>query len=165
MCAVLIYIDDIIIYSRNEEEHAHHLELVMDRQQNAGSRVKPDKCKMAHTEVKLLGYIVGTNGITSDLEKTNKSHRNHDSTHISHRGKKVYGNETIPDYAKIGAPLIVLTRKGVTWDWSMPEKMAFDVLKKAPQSNNILAYPQTNKPYKLYTDTCDFTKSAAFWSK
>ena len=65
-----VYIDDIIIYSRNAAEHAHHLKLVMDRLRAAGLKVKPGKCKIAQTEVKLLGYIVSTDCISSDPEKT-----------------------------------------------------------------------------------------------
>ena len=65
-----VYIDDIIIYSRNAAEHAHHLKLVMDRLRAAGLKVKPGNCKIAQTEVKLLGYIVSTDGISSDPEKT-----------------------------------------------------------------------------------------------
>ena len=60
-----------------------------------------------------------------------------------------YYCQTIPDYAKIAAPLIASTRKGVTWDRSTAEQTVFKVLKEALQSNSISTYPQTDKHYKL----------------
>ena len=155
-----VYIDDISIYSRDTEEHAHHLKLVMDRLRQAGLKVKPVKCRIAHTKVKLLGYIVGTDGITSDPEKTRAIATMTAPTSVTKvrkfLGMTGYYRQTIPDYAKIAAPLIALTRKGVTWDWSIAEQTAFNVFKEALQSNSILTYLQTNKPYKLYTDACDY---------
>ena len=155
-----VYIDDIIIYSRNAAEHAHHLKLVMDRLRAAGLKVKPGKCKIAQTEVKLLGYIVSTDGISSDPEKTRAIATMSAPTSVSEvrrfLGMTGYYRQTIPDYAKIAAPLITLTRKSINWDWGLVQQTAFKTLKNVLQSNHVLAYPQTNKPYGLYTDACDY---------
>ena len=113
-----VYIDAIIINSRNAEEHAHHLKLVMDRLRQAGLKVKLDKCRIAHTKVKLLGYIVGTDGITSNPEKNITTMTAPTSVTAVRRflGMTWYYRHTIPDYAKIAVPLIALKRKGVTWE-------------------------------------------------
>ena len=66
---VMVYLDDIVIYSRSEEEHVQHLELVFARLREAGSRLKPTKCFFGLEEIKLLGYIVNRDGIHTDPEK------------------------------------------------------------------------------------------------
>ena len=154
-----MYIDDIIIYSRNAAEHAHHLKLVMDRLRAAGLKVKPGKCKIAQTEVKLLGYIVSTDCISSDPEKTRAIATMSAPTSVSEVRRFLvmtgYYRQTIPDYAKIAAPLITLIRKSNNWDWGLVQQAAFETLKNVLQSNHVLAYPQTNKPYRLYMYACD----------
>ena len=71
-------------------------------------------------------------------------------------GMTGYYRQTIPDYAKIAAPLITLTHKSINWDRGLVQQTAFEILKNVLQSNHVLAYPQTNKPYRLYTDACDY---------
>ena len=66
---VMVYLDDIVIYSRCEEEHVQHLELVFARLREAGLRLKPTKCFFVLEEIKLLGYIVNRDGIHTDPEK------------------------------------------------------------------------------------------------
>ena len=65
-----MYIDDIVIYSRNLGEHVQHLRLVLERLRHFGLKVKPSKCAFAKKEVQLLGYIVSAAGIRSNPEKT-----------------------------------------------------------------------------------------------
>ena len=66
---VMVYLDDIVIYSRGNEEHVQHLELVFARLREAGLRLKPTKCFFGQGEIKLLGYIVNRDGIHTDPEK------------------------------------------------------------------------------------------------
>ena len=66
---VMVYLDDIIIYSRSEEEHVKHLELVIARLREAGLRLKPTKCFFGLGEIKLLGYIVNREGINTNPKK------------------------------------------------------------------------------------------------
>ena len=67
---VMVYIDDIVIFSKNLEEHAIHLELVLARLADYGLQIKPEKCKFARSEIKLLGYILNKEGIKANPEKT-----------------------------------------------------------------------------------------------
>ena len=65
-----VYIDDVIVYSKNPQEHAKHLELVLQRLKEAGLKSKPYKCQIGCSEVPLLGYITSASGIRGKHEKT-----------------------------------------------------------------------------------------------
>ena len=66
---VMVYIDDIVIYSKNMDDHLAHIQLVFDCLRKAGLRLKPTKCFFGLPSVKLLGYIVNKDGIAADPEK------------------------------------------------------------------------------------------------
>ncbi len=66
---VFVYLDDIVVFSKNPKDHAHHLQLVFDRLKAAGLKMKPSKCSFGLPEIKLLGYIINRQGITTDPEK------------------------------------------------------------------------------------------------
>ena len=66
---VMVYIDDIVIYSKNLDDHLAHIQLVFDCLRKAGLRLKPTKCSFGLPSVKLLGYIVNNEGIAADPEK------------------------------------------------------------------------------------------------
>ena len=71
-----------------------------------------------------------------------------------------YFRQTIQNYAHIAAPMVSLTKKKNPWSWGDPEIQSFEKLKAALLSNKIMAYPQTDKPYKLFTDACDYAMGA-----
>ena len=66
------YLDDVIVFSRNMEEHRQHLQLIFDRLRSAGLMLHPDKCDFAKTETKFLGFIISSNSIRTDPMKTAK---------------------------------------------------------------------------------------------
>ena len=67
---VVVYIDDILVFSKTHEEHAKHLRQVLQILQNQDFRVKLSKCEFAKSEVKFLGHVVGADGIKVDTSKT-----------------------------------------------------------------------------------------------
>ena len=67
--SVCVYLDDIIIYSENMDDHERHLQCVFDRLRDAGLRLKPTKCFFGLKQVKLLGYILNGDGIHTDPDK------------------------------------------------------------------------------------------------
>ena len=71
-----------------------------------------------------------------------------------------YFTQTIQNYAHIAAPMVSLTKKKNPWSWGDPEIQSFVKLKAALLGNKIMAYPQTDKPYKLFTDACDYATGA-----
>ncbi len=69
---VLVYLDDIIIYSKTFKEHKEHVRLVFEALQAASLIIKPKKCKFAQKELWFLGYIISAEGIRTDLDKIAK---------------------------------------------------------------------------------------------
>src|SRR6266540_4929287 len=69
---VLVYLDDIIIYSKIFEEHKEHVRLVFEALRAASLMIKPKKCKFAQKELRFLGHIISAKGIRTDLEKIAK---------------------------------------------------------------------------------------------
>ena len=67
---VMVYIDDIVIFSKTIEEHIKHLETVFARLADFGLQIKPEKCKFANREINLLGYVLNEKGIKANPEKT-----------------------------------------------------------------------------------------------
>ena len=157
---VLVYIDDIVIYSQSPEEHADHLKQVLQKLKEAGLKVKPSKCAIAQAEVELLGYVVNDQGIRPQLKKIEaiqKLARPKSVKEVrSFLGMTGYYRQCIPDYAKIAEPLVRLTRKYERFVWEDEREEAFEKLKAILCSDLVMAYPRLDKPYKLYTDACDY---------
>lgn len=68
--SVLVYVDDILIFSRLFDEHLQHLAQVFDRLKNANLKLQPTKCHFAEKEVKFLGHVISIKGVSVDPEKT-----------------------------------------------------------------------------------------------
>jgi len=145
----LIYIDDIIIFSKTVEEHLVHLEEVFNRLREANVKLNPVKCHFARKEVLYLGHVVTPNGIKPNpakisvvkefpIPKNLKELRNF-------LGLANYYRKFVKDFAKIANPLHELTRKGVKFHWTDDCAEAFDKLKRALVSAPVLAYPDYSK--------------------
>ena len=108
----------------------------------------------------MLGYIISANGIRGNPEKTKAISSMKPPTNVSEvrtfLGMTGYYRQLVPDYAKVAAPLTALTKKRAIWHWTDKHELSFKTLKELMLSDQILAYPHTDKPYKLYTDACDY---------
>ena len=155
-----VYLDDIVVFSRTEEEHMEHLRLIFAALEQHNLKLKTSKCHLFREEVKLLGFIINREGITSDPVKTeaiSKMAPPHNVKGVrSFLGMANYYRSLIKNFASIAQPLTRLTKKYVKFEWSKEADDAFNTLKEALCSSEVMAYPDVNKPYKLYTDACDY---------
>ena len=162
-CA-LVYIDDIVVYSKDAEEHERHLHEVFTLLQNAGLRLKSSKCEFARPSVELLGYIISADGITPTPEKTSAIRELPPPRNIktlrSFLGLANYYRQCMKDYGRLAEPLIELTRKGTVFQWTQERQTSFDALKALLVSPAVMAYPDVQKPYRLYTDACAYAVGA-----
>jgi len=152
----LVYIDDIVVYSKSYEEHIKHLDLVLGAIEDAGITLSPSKCHLFYGSILLLGHKVSRLGLLTHLEKVNAILALNRPKKLSQLqtflGMVVYFSAFIPYYASICAPLFQLLRKGKHWHWGVEEEYAFESAKIALQSSPVLGHPIEGLPYHLYTD-------------
>lgn len=163
---VIAYLDDILIYSENEEEHVKHVTTVLECLDNYNLRLKPSKCSFHKEELEFLGHTVGINGvrISEDKIRTIKewaTPRNVKDVQ-SFLGFTNFNRTFIKDYSKIAIPLTRLTRKEVTWRWGESQQKAFEQLKQACIEEPVLKMFEPNKPSRLETDASDLAMGATW---
>ena len=126
----LVYLDDIIIFSRTVDEHFQRLTDILRRLKEAGLKIKPNKCQLMHRSVQYLGYVVSENGMEVDPAKTscvNNWPVPTDQERLRQfLGFASYYRKFIKNFAQIAGPLHVLTEKTKTWQWSTQCEAAFN---------------------------------------
>ena len=119
---VVVFIDDILVYSKSEEEHAKHLHLVLSRLRAHNLKAKFTKCTFWQNEVKFLGHIISQHGISVDPNKVmavQSWNRPKSVTEVrSFLGMAGYYRRFIKDFARIAIPLTKLTKKEQPYVWT-----------------------------------------------
>ena len=174
---VLIYLDDILIFSKTEEEHIQHLEQVLRLLKPNELYAKLSKCSFMQRETKFLGYVISQNGVHVDPEKiavVQKWKQPCDIKELrSFLGLTNFFKRFIQGYSKLVALLIELTKPTKPFIMSPQCDAAFKDIKTALSSAPVLAMPDVSKPYELVCDASGFACGAvllqqdcpiAFWS-
>ena len=155
VCA-LVYLDDIIVFSKNFEDHLAHLNTVLKLLGKHGLKVSPAKCHLAKAELKFLGHQVSGKGIEVDTDKVKAIREMPPPTDKrgirGFIGMASYYRKFIPEFSEVAAPLTALTKKDARFKWLDEHQKAFDTLKIQLSSAPVLAYPQYDRIYKLQTD-------------
>ena len=151
----LIYIDDIIVFGRNFEQHLERVEQVLQRLKEAGLKVKPDKCNMLQTEVVFLGHVVSAQGVRPNPTNVSKI-VGWPKPESAKQVKQFvamgsYYRRYIRDFATIVRPMVDLTKKGKKFIWNEACNLSFEGLKKALTSSDVMAYP-SNEAGQFYLD-------------
>jgi hypothetical protein len=125
-----IFIDDIIIFSKNQEEHMNHIKLILDRCWDAGLRLKWKKCHWGTTTgVEFLGHVVSGQGLlpnNANVEKVLKFPPCTDDSSVrSFLGLVNFYARFLPNYAAISDPLHKLLKKNCTFVWGKDQQVAF----------------------------------------
>ncbi|WVZ58140.1 hypothetical protein U9M48_008443 [Paspalum notatum var. saurae] len=153
---VVVFIDDILIYSKNEEEHEEHLRIVLTRLREHKLYAKFSKCAFWLKEVSLLGHILSEKGVAVDPSKVESvlNWKQPESvTEIqSFLGLAGYYRRFIKDFSKTAKPMTSLTTKNAKYMWSPNCEEAFQSLKKSLTTAPVLAQPDITKPFDVYCD-------------
>ena len=161
----LVYIDDIMVYSKNWDDHLNHLDKVLGAIATAGITLSPTKCYVGYSSILLLGQKVSRLGLSTHKEKVQAIMDLARPTSLSDLqkflGMVVYFYSYIPFYSMIAAPLFDLLKKGVKWQWRMEQEMAYCQAKEALVNVPVLGHPITGQAYRLYTNTSDITLGAS----
>ena len=160
---VVSYLDDVIVYSQSFYDHLDALRRVFTRFREANLKLAPEKCSLFHCETKFLGFIINKDGVKTDPEKIEKVKlfpRPHNiKTLRSFLGLASYYRKFIAHFSKIAQPLTrMLTKKFLQkkFKWSDDCEDAFQQLKIKLTSTPVLALPQFNKPFHIFTDASKF---------
>ena len=165
---VLVFIDDILIYSNTFEQHLVDIVKVFERLRTANLTMKPSKCHFCRPKLSYLGHEISPAGIKpdplkvqaleafefSEPEKAGKPRKTAVKKIQSFLGLAQYYRRFIKNYSVIAKPLNELTRDSVKWVWTDKVQKAFVTLKKRLSSAPLLAYPNFNQPFTLQTDAC-----------
>ncbi len=158
---VVVYIDDILIYSGSLEEHEEHLCKVFQRLRENKLYAKLEKCEFGVTEVDFLGHRITQEGLKMDDHKVKvildweppKSV----SALRSFLGLAFYYRKFIKNFAKIAAPLTNLLKKSaVTYEWEKACDEAFETLKGILVKAPVLRLPNFDKEFEIHSDVSDF---------
>ena len=161
---VVVFFDDILIYSKSIQEHAEHLKAVLGALRKQKLYVKLSKCLFAQPDVEFLGHIISQKGVGTDPKKTDSISKwplpKNISELRSFLGLANYYHRFIKDFAKIAAPLNDLLKKDVTYEWDNNCEKAFTELKNKLISAPVLSIPDQSKPFTLHCDASDLAIGA-----
>ena len=153
---VIVFIDDILIYSRSKEEHVEHLRIVLQRLRDHQLFAKLSKCSFWQKKIGFLGHVISEEGVAVDPEKiTTITHwpRPKNATEIrSFLGLAGYYRKFVEGFASIAKPLTQLTCKDAKFEWTEACEESFGKLKEHLTQTPILVLPKAGVPYAVYTD-------------
>ncbi|KAH7471513.1 hypothetical protein FOMA001_g13026 [Fusarium oxysporum f. sp. matthiolae] len=157
---VVCYLDDILIFSDNEEEHREHVHKVLRKLQDAKLLVEPEKSHFHVTKVDFLGHTITPGEIRMEQKKISAVAEWKVPTNVKETqaflGFANYYRRFIKRFSKIAIPLTELTKKGKPFKWNDKAQEAFEQLKKAILSEPVLAMFDPEKEIELETDASDF---------
>jgi hypothetical protein len=142
---LLIYLDDIILYSSNLDDHFDKINEVLFRLKNAGLKLKPSKCEFLKDEVVYLEHVVCKDGIkpNPNVIESVKNWKTPETVKEvqNYLGLCSYYRQYVPKFSEKASPLSSLTRKNTPFKWTPECNDSFLFLKKALCEAPILAYP------------------------
>ena len=161
----IIYLDDVIAFSRTPEEHIAQLEAIFKKISDAGLKLKPSKCEFFKKQIHYLGHIVSNNGIETD-PKTIEAIVKWPGPHTVHEVRKFLGftnyyRKFVYKYAQIARPLNKLIssenakKKHKKVEWGNEQEQAFQQLKEVCTKTPVLAYADYKKLFQLNTDASE----------
>ena len=152
----IVYLDDVLVLSRNFTEHMCHLRMLFQKFRQSNLRMNGKKCKFAVDQVKYLGHILSGSGVAVDSSKfdlisgwptpkTSKQVK-------SFLGVASYYRRFIERFSQLSAPLRELIAKDKTFNWGKEQQDAFDELKSKLCNPPVLRFPDSRREYFLETD-------------
>jgi len=158
---VVVYIENILIYSISLEKHAEHLRKVFQRLREDKLYAKLEKCEFRVTEVDFLGHMITQEGLKMDDHKVKAIMYWEPPRSVaalrSFLGLASYYHKFIKNFAKIVAPLTNLLKKSaVTYEWEEACDEAFETLKGILLKAPMLKLPDFDKDFEIHSDASDF---------
>jgi len=160
----MVYLDDILVFSRDEETHRKHVRAVLTRVRDTRLTLKVSKCEFHTMETEYLGYVISPEGLRMDEEKIRTIRDWKEPTNVkgvqSFLGFANFYRRFIRDYSKITTPLSSLTRKDKLWECGDKQQEAFEMLKGAMITEPILQHFDPEQPVTIETDASNYAIGA-----
>jgi hypothetical protein len=155
---VLVLIDDILIYSKNREEHEEHLNLLLQVIREHQLYSKLSKCDIFQKQVHYLGHVISKEGVAVDLEKIQSIMDWPTPKDVydigSFMGMTRYYRRFIKGFYKIGFPITSLHKKGVKFIWTSECEEIFQEIKYLLTNAPVLKIAKPNKEFLVCIDSC-----------
>jgi hypothetical protein len=153
---VVVFIDDILIFSKTEEEYEKHLRMVLEKLRSNQLYAKFSKCEFWLTKVAFLGHVISARGVSVDPSKVkdmlNRMSPMNASEIRSFLGLAGYYRRFIKDFSKITKSMTRLLEKNKDFDWTEECQASFEELKKRLTSVPELILPDITKKFDIYCD-------------
>nr|CAH66282.1 OSIGBa0116O04.4 [Oryza sativa] len=153
---VVVFIDDILIYSKTKEEHEEHLRLALEKLREHQLYAKFSKCEFWLSEVKFLGHVISSGGVAVDpgnVESVLSWKQPKTVSEIrSFLGLAGYYRRFIENFSKIARPMTRLLQKEVKYKWTEDCERSFQELKKRLVTAPVLILPDSRKGFQVYCD-------------
>ena len=152
----IVFIDDILIYSRKHEEHERHLIMVLQTLREHKLYAKMSKCEFWMKEVKFLGHVVSEQGVVVDpakIEVVMKWESSKNVTEVrSFLGLAGYYWRFVKGFSKLVMPMTRLAKMGEKFLWTQECELVFRTLKEKLTTAHVLIIPSSGEGYDVYTD-------------
>jgi RNase H-like domain found in reverse transcriptase/Reverse transcriptase (RNA-dependent DNA polymerase)/Integrase zinc binding domain/Chromo (CHRromatin Organisation MOdifier) domain/Retroviral aspartyl protease/Integrase core domain len=153
---VLVYLDDILVFSRSMDEHLDHLHQVLQLLREQKFYARLDKCRFAKPELEYLGHLIGAKGIRVDPRKVECVQEWPRPLNVhelrSFLGLSNYFRRFILGYSSLVSPLTDLTKSTSTWAWTKDCEEAFVQVKKHLTEAPLLQFPDFSQPFEVVCD-------------
>jgi len=157
---VVVYIDDVAVFSKTREEHLQHLRIVFETMRKHKVFAKRRKCFFMQKKIPYLGHYISKEGIETDPKKIEAVKNWPIPTSVKQvrhfMGLAGYYRKFIRGFADLARPLTELTKETVPYEWTPHCQQAFDKLKEALMSAPILQTPNYDKDFVVTTDASNF---------
>ena len=162
----LVYINDIVVYSKSFEDHLKHVDAVLKAIAESGLTLSPPKCHLGYRSIVVLGNIVSCLGLSTHNEKLKaiwelEAPKDRKKLEMF-LGLAVYFSAYLPYFSWMANPLFKnLQQKEATYNWTDVHQKCFELTKLALVSAPVRGHPEPGQAYCLYTDTSDYTIAGA----
>nr|GEV11606.1 putative reverse transcriptase domain-containing protein [Tanacetum cinerariifolium] len=153
---MIVFIDDILIYSKSKQEHKEHLKLILELLKKEQLYAKFSKCKFWILKIQFLGHVIDSQDIHVDPAKIEsiKDWASPKTAMEIHQivGLAGYNQRSIEGFSKIAKSMTKLTQNKVKFDWGDKEEAAFQLIKQKLCRAPILALLEGSKDFTIYCD-------------
>nr|XP_055073117.1 uncharacterized protein K02A2.6-like [Misgurnus anguillicaudatus] len=154
---VVVYLDDLLVTGRTEQEHLLRLQAVLKRLQENGLRVKKSKCEFGKKQIEYLGFVLDSKGLHPSPDKVTAIKDAPAPTCVKELraflGLVNYYGRFLPNQSTMAAPLYRLLRDNVTWEWKQSEQSAFEKCKDLLTDESVLVHYDPSLPLTLACDS------------